>query len=53
VARHIAHIAKRTILSEDAISVLIPILEEIVGWDGVQIRALLESHSLRTKKRSS
>jgi phosphoserine phosphatase len=49
-ARHIAHIAKRTILSEDALSVLIPILEEIAGWDGVHIRALLESHGLRIQE---
>lgn len=49
-AKHIAHIAKRTILSEDALSVLIPILEEIVGWDGVHIRALLESHGLRIQE---
>jgi len=32
-ARHIAQIAKRTVLSEDALSVLVPILEEIAGWD--------------------
>src|SRR5919202_6012684 len=29
--RHIARIAKRTIVSDDALSVLVPILEEIVG----------------------
>ena len=43
-ARHIAQIARRTVISDDALSVLIPILEEIVGWERVQIRSFLESH---------
>src|SRR5437660_3799001 len=32
-ARYISEIAKRTVLSDDALSVLVPILEEIVDWD--------------------
>ncbi len=43
-AKYIAQIAKRTILSDDALSVLDPILEEIVGWDPARIRSLFESH---------
>ncbi len=43
-AKYVAQIAKRTILSDDALSVLVPILEEIVGWDAARIRALFESH---------
>ena len=39
---HLAPIAKRTVLSDNALGVLIPILEEIVGWDRMQIRAFLE-----------
>jgi 2-hydroxy-3-keto-5-methylthiopentenyl-1-phosphate phosphatase len=39
---YITQIARRTILSEDALSVLIPILEEIAGWDSTKIRALFE-----------
>ncbi len=31
------------VLSDDALSVLVPILEEIVGYDPVQIRAVFES----------
>jgi HAD superfamily phosphoserine phosphatase-like hydrolase len=42
--KYITQIARRTILSEDALSVLIPILEEIAGWDGTKIRALFASH---------
>lgn len=44
--RHIAPIAKRTVLSEDTLSLLIPLLEEIAGWNHVDIRALLESHGV-------
>jgi phosphoserine phosphatase len=46
-AKYISQIAKRTILSEDALSVLIPILEDIAGWqDSARIRSLFESHGL-------
>jgi phosphoserine phosphatase len=45
-AREIAQIAKRTVISDDALSVLVPILEEIVAWGPSQIRALFESHGL-------
>jgi HAD superfamily phosphoserine phosphatase-like hydrolase len=37
---------RRTILSDDGLSVLIPILEEIVGWSGPRIRAFFEHHGL-------
>ncbi|HZT39990.1 MAG TPA: HAD-IB family phosphatase [Bryobacteraceae bacterium] len=42
--KYISQIARRTILSDDALSVLIPVLEEIIGWDAAQIRALFEAH---------
>ena len=42
--KYITQIAQRTILSDDALSVLIPILEEIVGWNSTRIRAFFESH---------
>ena len=41
--KHLAPIAKRTVLSANALGVLIPILEEIVGWERAQIRAFLET----------
>ena len=44
--KYITQIARRTILSDDALSVLIPILEDILGWDSTRIRALFESHGL-------
>lgn len=45
-ARHIAQIAKRTVLSDDALSVLIPVLEEIAGWDAARIRLFFEAQGL-------
>lgn len=42
-AKHITQIARRTILSDDALSVVVPVLEEIVGWDPTRIRSLFES----------
>jgi predicted HAD superfamily phosphohydrolase len=41
--KHLAPIARRTVLSTNALGVLIPILEEIVGWDRMQIRGFLET----------
>jgi phosphoserine phosphatase len=43
-AKYIAQIAKRTIVSDDALSVLVPILEEIVRYEPSHIRALFEEH---------
>jgi HAD superfamily phosphoserine phosphatase-like hydrolase len=48
--KYITQIARRTILSEDALSVLIPILEEIPGWNSTQIRALFDSHGFLLKE---
>lgn len=45
-AKHVAHIAKRTLLSTSALAVLAPILEEIVGWPRLKIRQLFEAHGL-------
>jgi len=45
-SRKIAQIAKRTVLSDDALSVLVPILEEIVGWNRQRIRMFFEMQGL-------
>jgi HAD superfamily phosphoserine phosphatase-like hydrolase len=42
--KYITPIAQRTILSDDALSVLIPILEDIFGWEPARIRAFFEAH---------
>ena len=45
-AKHITQIAERTVLSDNALSVLVPILEQIAGWDAIAIRSLFESRGL-------
>jgi 2-hydroxy-3-keto-5-methylthiopentenyl-1-phosphate phosphatase len=45
-ARYLAPIAKRSVLSEDALSILVPILEEVVGWDAARIRDFFEQRGL-------
>jgi HAD superfamily phosphoserine phosphatase-like hydrolase len=44
--KHIARIARRTILSDDALSVLVPVLEDIAGFDTPRIRSFFESEGL-------
>ncbi|QEL17972.1 HAD family hydrolase [Limnoglobus roseus] len=44
---HIAPIARRTVLSDNALSVLVPVLEDVVGWGGTaRVRAFFEAHGL-------
>jgi HAD superfamily phosphoserine phosphatase-like hydrolase len=50
-AKYIAPIAKRTILSDDSLSVLVPILEDIAGWDDpLRVRSLFERHGLQIQE---
>ena len=42
--KYITQIARRTILSDNALSVLVPVLEDILGWDSTRIRALFHAH---------
>jgi HAD superfamily phosphoserine phosphatase-like hydrolase len=44
--RNIAEVAQRTVLSDDALSVLIPILDQIAGYNANQIRAFFEANGL-------
>ena len=41
--KYITQIAQRTILSDDALSVLVPVLEDIVGWSSTRIRTFFEA----------
>lgn len=43
-SKHVTQIAKRTVLSDDALATLVPILEKIVGWQRPQIRQFFESY---------
>jgi len=45
-APYVAQIARRTVLGDDALSGLVPLLEDIAGWRRPGIRALFESHGL-------
>lgn len=44
--RLLARIAKSTVLSDNAFGVLVPILEQVVGWSSAEIRTLFESYQL-------
>jgi phosphoserine phosphatase len=43
-SKHVAQIARRTVLGPDALAALVPILEEIVGWQRPRIRKLFETN---------
>ena len=42
----LARIAKRTVLSDNAFSVMLPVLEQVLGWRPGDIRTLFESNGL-------
>jgi HAD superfamily phosphoserine phosphatase-like hydrolase len=45
-AKHVSQIAKRTVLSSNALAVLAPILEDIVGWKRLKIRQFFETYGM-------
>ena len=45
-SKDIGRIAKRTVLSDNAASVLAPILEDVLGWNAAAIRAHYERYGL-------
>jgi HAD superfamily phosphoserine phosphatase-like hydrolase len=44
--KYLAPIAKRSVISDSALAILVPILEEVVGWDPRLIRELFEAKGL-------
>jgi phosphoserine phosphatase len=44
--RLLARIAKTTVLSDSAFSIVVPILEQLAGWSSPRIRELFEAHGL-------
>src|SRR5580704_5116289 len=44
--RQLARIAKSTVLSESAFSILVPVLDQLLDWRPGAIRSLFESHGL-------
>lgn len=49
-SRHIAHIARRTVLSDDTLCVLVPILEEILRFDSRQVMEFLEVNGMAVQE---
>jgi len=45
-AKHVSQIAKRTVLSSNALAVLAPILEDIGGWKRLKIRQFFETYGM-------
>jgi phosphoserine phosphatase len=45
-SRNVAQVAKRTVLSSNALAMLVPILEKVMGWQQPEIREFFESHGL-------
>jgi phosphoserine phosphatase len=48
--RHLARIAKRIVLSDNAFSIVVPVLDQILGWRLPEIRALFESYGLSLRE---
>jgi predicted HAD superfamily phosphohydrolase len=40
--KYLTQIAKRTVLSDNSLSILIPIMEDVLGWSGPRIRLFME-----------
>jgi phosphoserine phosphatase len=45
-AKFITRVARRTVLSDNAMSVLVPMLEKVLRWDSARIRRLFASYGL-------
>ena len=44
--RQLARIAKCTVISDNALSVMVPVLDQVLRWQSKDIRTLFESHGL-------
>src|ERR1700731_3109941 len=49
-AKFLGRIARRTVLSDSALSVLVPIFEDILNWNSAQIRNVFESYNLAVQE---
>jgi len=48
--RYLTQTAKRTILSDNALAVLVPILQDLLGWSSMRIRAFFESQGFTVQE---
>lgn len=44
--KYLAPIARRSVISDSALAILVPVLEEVVRWDSASIRELFEAKGL-------
>jgi phosphoserine phosphatase len=49
-AKFITRVARRTVLSDNAMSVLVPVLEEVLRWDSPKIRRLFAERGLTLRE---
>jgi phosphoserine phosphatase len=49
-AKFITRIARRTVLSDNAMSVLVPVLEEVLRWDSAKIRRFFAANGLMLRE---
>src|SRR5246127_1928909 len=49
-AKYITKVARRTVLSDSAMSVLVPVLEELLRWDSARIRRMFSSYGLTLRE---
>jgi 2-hydroxy-3-keto-5-methylthiopentenyl-1-phosphate phosphatase len=47
---YINQIAQRTVLSDDALSVLVPVLESVMGWNSTRIREFFEAQGFALRE---
>ena len=45
-AKFITRVARRTVLSDNAMSVLVPLMEKVMNWDSAKIRKFFASNGL-------
>ncbi|HYA62082.1 MAG TPA: haloacid dehalogenase-like hydrolase, partial [Candidatus Sulfotelmatobacter sp.] len=49
-AKFITRVARRTVLSDNAMSVLVPVLEDVLRWDSAQIRRFFAARGLMLRE---
>jgi 2-hydroxy-3-keto-5-methylthiopentenyl-1-phosphate phosphatase len=49
-AKFITRVARRTVLSDNAMSVLVPVLEDVLRWDSVKIRRFFATRGLTLRE---
>jgi len=49
-AKFITRVARRTVLSDNAMSVLVPVIEEVLRWDSAKIRKFFSANGLMLRE---